>query len=267
MGVATPGMGPQVPLEFTTMFGHADVVRELMQQVGIEGCGGESGGVEALRMAAVNCSATNVCGWMWWPSCHPGGRRCGRHGRRRPVHGRGMWQRHSREVPAATTAAGERHGEDSDGGASGNAPLRVSAPLLPAIDFFVVSTGRRANLRIARLLVGAGADTTSAVQVTDQQGKMVSKDTRFVFMNRSRCLREKKAGRREADEEDLLRLEAVRRLLMSVEAMFVRFAGSGRPICLPSPTALPSSTVVQTMRDEPRRLRQLERRDRWPCRS
>lgn len=34
--------------------GHVDVVREFVQQCGIEGCGGTSGGVDALALAALN---------------------------------------------------------------------------------------------------------------------------------------------------------------------------------------------------------------------
>ena len=41
-----------VPLGFASAFGYTEVVRELLQQAGIEGCGGESGGLDALRQAA-----------------------------------------------------------------------------------------------------------------------------------------------------------------------------------------------------------------------
>lgn len=40
--------------------GHSDVVRELIHQFGIEGCGGESGGVRALHMAMMNLDAKNT---------------------------------------------------------------------------------------------------------------------------------------------------------------------------------------------------------------
>ncbi len=41
-----------VPLDTAAVSGHFEVVRELVQQVGIEGCGGASGGLNALRLAA-----------------------------------------------------------------------------------------------------------------------------------------------------------------------------------------------------------------------
>lgn len=44
--------GTFVPLEMAAQDGQTEVVRELVQQVGIEGCGGRSGGAQALRLAA-----------------------------------------------------------------------------------------------------------------------------------------------------------------------------------------------------------------------
>lgn len=49
--LTTPHMGAMrpVPLDGAAQDGHVEVVRELLQQLGIEGCGGASGGVDALR--------------------------------------------------------------------------------------------------------------------------------------------------------------------------------------------------------------------------
>lgn len=41
-----------VPLDTAAQYGHSEVVRELMRQFGIKRCGGASGGVDALHMAA-----------------------------------------------------------------------------------------------------------------------------------------------------------------------------------------------------------------------
>lgn len=61
LDVGARGFGdtPQVvPLDRTATYGHADVVRELLlQQVGIEGCSGVGGGMEALFLAASCYSA------------------------------------------------------------------------------------------------------------------------------------------------------------------------------------------------------------------
>ena len=46
---------PFLPLDIAALLGgHSEVVRELVQQVGIEGFGGESDGVDALCAAATN---------------------------------------------------------------------------------------------------------------------------------------------------------------------------------------------------------------------
>lgn len=41
-----------LPLEVAAKDGHSEVVHELLQDLGIEGCGGASGGVDALTRAA-----------------------------------------------------------------------------------------------------------------------------------------------------------------------------------------------------------------------
>ncbi|CAM9443887.1 unnamed protein product [Ectocarpus fasciculatus] len=72
--------------------------------------------------------------------------------------------------------------------------------------------------RIVRLLVDAGADTTSAVRVTDSQGEVKFNDTPLAIT--TSYLREKiVAEGKPATEEHLHRLEAIRRLLLRVEAV------------------------------------------------
>lgn len=44
--------GEIVPLDMAAHDGHSEVVRELIQQLGVRGCGGASGGVHALSLAA-----------------------------------------------------------------------------------------------------------------------------------------------------------------------------------------------------------------------
>lgn len=63
----------------------------------------------------------------------------------------------------------------------------------------------------------AEADTTSAVQVKNLDRQVVFDGTPLDHTNL--ILRERKAGGREADEEKLHRLEAIRRLLTTVEAI------------------------------------------------
>ena len=42
-----------VPLDAAAYSGHTEIVRELVEQVGIEGCGGASGGADALGLASI----------------------------------------------------------------------------------------------------------------------------------------------------------------------------------------------------------------------
>jgi ankyrin repeat protein len=48
------------PLEVAALMGHTDIVRELLQCVGIEGCGGPSDGARALVLAAVDPPSVDV---------------------------------------------------------------------------------------------------------------------------------------------------------------------------------------------------------------
>eukprot|EP00903_Cladosiphon_okamuranus_P015974 g14754.t1 len=129
------------------MHGQADAVRELLQQVGIEGCGGESGGVDALFKATAHLSAACV------------------------------------DVMAALTDAGV---VDKDG----------IAP---------------------RAATGTGNVMAVKFLLQEQQPKEAQEE----------------CGGREANEEELFRVEAIRRLLMSVDA--IHAASRPQP-----PTELPA---------------------------
>ncbi|CAM9165699.1 unnamed protein product, partial [Ectocarpus fasciculatus] len=50
----TPSGITFVPLDTAAEYGQTEVVRELIRQVSIKGCGGASGGVDALRLAALS---------------------------------------------------------------------------------------------------------------------------------------------------------------------------------------------------------------------
>ena len=43
-----------IPLDAAAMFGHSGVLRELLKQAGIRGCGGATGGYNAFRLASLN---------------------------------------------------------------------------------------------------------------------------------------------------------------------------------------------------------------------
>lgn len=58
------GQMTTVPLDGAAGGGHSEVVRELIQQFGIEGCGGKSRGVDALSRAAQEQHMDIMA--MWW---------------------------------------------------------------------------------------------------------------------------------------------------------------------------------------------------------
>lgn len=71
--------------------------------------------------------------------------------------------------------------------------------------------------RMVQLLVEAGADTTSPIRITDKAGVLQSFGTPLAYTNQR--LRGKKVGEKAATEEQLHTLQAVRRVLMRVEAV------------------------------------------------
>ena len=66
------------------------------------------------------------------------------------------------------------------------------------------------------MLVAAGADTKSAVRVTGSDAEEISNETPLDTTNR--CIRAKRLAGKEATEEQLNRLEGIRRLLLRVDA-------------------------------------------------
>lgn len=189
---------PYVALDAAAQHGHSAVVRELIQQRGINGCAGVSGGVEALSVAAqkqhldIMAMLTNAgvvdTGTVLMI--------CAGHG-----------------LEASTKFLLQQHDGKATGGVgyvdskTGNA-LGVT-PLLSSIG--------SSRPRVVRLLVDAGADTTSAVLLEDARGGVFFNDTPLALT--TRCLRERKLAEKHYTEMDLHRLEAIRRLLLRVEAV------------------------------------------------
>ncbi|CAN0338029.1 unnamed protein product [Pylaiella littoralis] len=193
-----------VPLEAAASHGHLEVVRELIQHAGIENCGGTSGGIDALEYATHN---------------------------------------HHVEIMATLTAAGVADtGEILNGAAKRGQETWVRNLLQQKrnttsrsayVNNTCDSLGRTAllfacgfegfpNPRIARMLVDAGADTTSPVLLRAEEGRVAYNDTPLTYT--TRLLRWKIVFTEEdelgdATEEQLHRLEAIRRLLLRVEAV------------------------------------------------
>ena len=200
-----PTGGYCVPLSGAAQGGHLEVVRELIRHVGINGCGGPSNffAADALRlaaqfqrtdiMAALVDAGTADTGFALLMAAGLGREASVRFLLRQPV--------------------GRHHVNRTE--RSGRTPLMCCMGFggysSPSGDF------RSPSPRIARLLVDAGADTTSNVRLVDREWRLLYNDTPLGFVNR--MLREKKIGEDDATDHQLHRLEGIRRLLLRVEAV------------------------------------------------
>lgn len=203
-----------LPLDLAADRGHSEVVRELLQQVGIEGCGGPSGGYHALCsaagekrldiMAILTDTGVADTGYMLNNAAGDG----------MDAQVKFLVQHQAGKFSCRSRYLNFRN----DFGAT---------PLLNS----VLSCHSRSP-RIVQLLVDAGADTTSAVRITRAprrkfissipvtsalQGDPYFNDTPLAFTNH--CLRDKKILGTDATKEQLRTLEATRRLLLRVEAV------------------------------------------------
>ena len=199
------------PLDVAAQGGHSGVVRELAQHFGIEGCGGESGGVFALSLAAqmkhlnimaiLSQAGVVDTGEALVSAAAFGGE----------ASAKFLLQQHQQHQQQPQ-AGGTRHD-----GAYVNFRSRLNAqtPLVGTVVFESCSP------RTVRLLVDAGADTSSPVRPVDLAGEAWFDGTPLALTN---CMLRKEIVFGETDdtdptEERLLRLQAIRRLLMTVDAV------------------------------------------------
>ena len=178
-----------------------------MQQFGIEGCGGVSGGVEALRQAAGNhhvdiMTTLAEAGVV--------------------DNGTVLVETVARGFEAAVKLLLQQKEEASNGQAAylnfrGKSGF---TPLLAATGYGGVSLP---SPRIARFLVEAGADTSLRATPLELTTRM---------------LREKKIATEDATEEQLHRVEGVRRLLLQEEAVHA--------VSFLWPVGMPFTTAVRT---------------------
>ncbi|CAM9171215.1 unnamed protein product [Ectocarpus sp. 8 AP-2014] len=190
-----------VPLDAAAQHGHTEVVRDLLQHSGIVGCGGASVGVDALRLAA-QFQQVNIMTMLIEAGV-------------------------ANTTKALIIAAGYGRAramklilEQHEGGSAGLAAyvndtqdhLRRTA-LLSSIDTY---DDQSSSPRVVRLLIDAGADTTSAAPFESAENQVVYNDTPLEYAGRK--LHEKAIGGKPATEEQLNGLVGIRRLLLRVEA-------------------------------------------------
>ena len=187
-----------LPLDTAAHFGHAELVQELVQQLGIEGCGGASGGVDALFMAAQKQHVAVLAILVAAGVVDSGKALIVAAGGREDALTI-LLQQHERTSVnrAAYVNTRDRFGQNS---------------LCHAI-----CVGR-CSPRVVRSLVDAGADTTLPVRVINTPACGVeSNETPLDATNR--CLRDKNLDGKNATEEQLQGLEGIRRLLIRVETV------------------------------------------------
>lgn len=193
-----------VPLDVAAYEGHSKVVDELIQEHGIEGCGGASGGVHALRAAAERqhleiMGTLTSAGVVDTGMVLQGAASRGRESSVKFLLLQGKWSTSDEGAGYLDTV--NRFGATS---------LICS-----------ISACRPCSSRISRLLIDTGATTTSAVRLTNAEGKLFFNDTPLAYTNfkiREEKNRERIHGKR-ATESQLHSLEAIRRLLLRVEAV------------------------------------------------
>lgn len=177
-----------IPLETAARYGHVGIVRHLVQNVGIDKCGGKTRGFQALDCAAHNGHLEVMAVLVEYGAGDEG-----------------------EALTSAVFYAQEesvkfllRQNEESFEYCHGRTPLMC------ALFKFQCPCA----LRIVRWLMDAGADTTSPITIEDEDDWSVSNTTPMQYIEH-KILCE---GEEEKDE-DRQRLEAIRRLLLRKDAV------------------------------------------------
>ncbi len=189
-----------VPLDIAARNGQFEVVRELVQQVGIEGCGGPSAGVNALRQASIY-QYLDIMAVLADAGVVDIGIALA------------VAAAHSCEHSAKFLLQRRREGDEAAYYVNAR-DVRGTTPLVQAMGVAGFSSP---SPRIARLIVDAGADIALAARVPNDEGEVIMTGTPLEFANR--MLREKRIAGKAATEGQLHRLEGIRRLLLRVEAV------------------------------------------------
>lgn len=189
-----------VPLDVAALKGHSEVVRELIQQRGVKGCGGASGGVQALVFASEEQRMYIMATLVDAGVVDTGVALCGaaRSGSETSV--KFLLQRQEEKPVGWDAYVNARD-------------LCGATPLMNATITFCCCAPR-----VVRLLTDAGADTTSAFGATRTPGGMVEFIGTPLALTTD-WLREKKFEGEELKEEQLHSLERIRRLLLQVDAV------------------------------------------------
>ncbi|CAM9791726.1 unnamed protein product [Scytosiphon promiscuus] len=196
------------PLDVAAGRGHSDVVREMLRQVGVANCDRE----EALR-AAAKMQHLNVMAVLMNAGVGLGASAA-------------LMDAIDGGAEASVKFILRKKGEESGGGGGGGRADRACSyvntvrdglgrtPLLRSVTFC-----RKSSARMVRLLVDAGADTTSAIRPAKSRGGAVYfNETPLSLAMRYRG-EKKVAGGKDATEDQLQTLESIYRLLSRVDTI------------------------------------------------
>ena len=192
---------PVAPLTIAADKGHSGVIRELIHQLGIKGCGGDSSCVQALAGAA-RIPNMDIMGLLTDAGVVDTGEalfNAALQGREEAV----KFLLQQREKQSRVERAAYVNARDPSSGQSA---------LIGAIECAGYSSAK-----VVRLLIDAGADTTSAGRRTDAWGRVFPATSPLALTKM--CLHYKKINGEDATEAQLESLEVIRRLLLRLEAV------------------------------------------------
>ena len=202
-----------LPLDVAAQNEHLEVIKELIGHAGIEGCGGASGGVSALGIAALKNRVDMMAvltdagvvdtGEALVQAARVGG----------VASAKFLLQQHQQQRQEEE----EEEEEEAQGGKSTGGDAYVNATdslgLTPLAT--CIMKCRSSSPKVARLLIDAGADTTSTVPVYINPGEVGWNGAPLALTHI--CLEEGRVDGKDAEEEQ--QLKAIRRLLLQVEAV------------------------------------------------
>lgn len=178
---SSPSDNACFPLDVAAEYGHWEVAHELMQERGIEGCGGEIDG----------------CGALYWAAMH-------QHLKVLKVLARGgvvdkgaalyLAAKHGRESSVKFLLLQRKRSGNGEGAAYVNICHPSGATVL-------VRSIQACSPRVTRLLVDAGADTTTPVRLLSEEGFVVFVGTSLAYTNS--IIRNKEIEGEEASESQL----------------------------------------------------------------
>ncbi|CAM9577081.1 unnamed protein product, partial [Ectocarpus fasciculatus] len=191
------------PLDVAARNGHSDVVRELVEEFGVDDCDAIHAGVSALALAASNQHLDIMAILTGAGVVDTGLALFVSAGFGLEASVKFLLRQRHKESNNSSVEVASINAQDS----SGYTPLLVC----------IMACLSQAP-RIVRLLIDAGADTTSPVRSMSSKGELEFNGTPLAAT--TSCLRNKRiADGKPATKERLHRFEAIRRLLLRVEAV------------------------------------------------